>query len=111
MDHSLGTAAAMAIHRGIAGTELHHFDQSLDQVIDFPAVIAGNAAQKDTQEQAHEHADQADGQRNARAVEHTAEQVMPHPVGAPQIEGLGGILRPEKMDVRFKQAQNLYGSR
>src|SRR5260221_2393996 len=61
---------------------LDDLDQALDQDIDPAAVIAGDAADDDAEGEADGDADEADGQRDARAVEDAREQVAAEPVGA-----------------------------
>ena len=66
------------------GNGAEHLGDALHDGIEEAAVIAGDAADDDADRVAERHADQADGERNPRAVDEPREHVAPEPVGAEQ---------------------------
>src|SRR5258707_13280980 len=81
---------------------LDDLDQALDQNVDPAPVIAGDAADDDAEGEADGDADEADGERDARAVEDAREHVAAEPVGAEQ-EELAVLGRADEMDVALDQ--------
>src|SRR6185436_11824736 len=84
----------------------HHFDEALDQRVDPAAVIAGNSAQHDADDEAHRDTEQAHGERDAGAVDHAREHVAAETVGAEEKEGavLSGT---DKVEIRLEQVPEL----
>src|SRR5688572_13808076 len=62
----------------------HHLDHALHDVVDPAAVIAGEPAQDHAQDDRHRDADEADGERDAHAVEDARKHVASQPVRAEQ---------------------------
>src|SRR5882724_5737311 len=81
---------------------LDDLDQALDQDVDPAAVIAGDAADDDAEGEADGDADEADGERDARAVEDAREHVAAEPVGAEQ-EERAAVGRAGKMEVALDE--------
>ena len=93
--------AASAIHSGMLGQRLQDLDDALDDQIEDAAVIAGEPADDDAEHEADGDAEQADGQRDARAVDDARQHVAPEPVGAEQ-EQLAALGRADEMEVRSR---------
>ena len=72
------------------------------------AVIAGQAADDDAEHEAERDADQADGQRDARAIDDARQHVAAEPVGAEQ-EQLAVLGRADEMQVALDQAPEFVG--
>ncbi len=81
---------------------LDDLDDALDDQIERAAIIAGEAADDDAQRERDGDADEADRQRNPRAVNHAREHVAAKPVGAEQ-EQRAAFGRAEQMPVGFEQ--------
>src|SRR5206468_5510406 len=64
----------------------HHLDEALDHVVDPAAVIAGDAAEREADHEAHGDAEEAHGERDARAIHDAGKYLAPEPVGAEEIE-------------------------
>ena len=79
-----GSAAESAIQSGSSGMERSTSVMRCTIGIEEAAVIAGDAADDDADHVAQRDADQADGERDARAVDEPREHVAPEPVGAEQ---------------------------
>ena len=71
-------------------------------------MIAGEPADDDAEHEADGDAEQADGQRDARAVDDARQHVAAEPVGAEQ-EQLAALGRADQMEVAFEQAPELVG--
>ena len=63
---------------------LQELDHALDEHIRGAAVIAGDAAEDQTEDEANRQAQQTDEKRCARAQEHAAEQIPPQAIRARQ---------------------------
>src|SRR5271167_3252156 len=63
---------------------LHDLDAALDHDVGPAAVIPGDATDDDAERKTDRDADEADGQRDARAVDDAREEVAAEPVGAEQ---------------------------
>src|SRR5229473_142909 len=85
---------------------LDHLDAALDQDVCPATVIAGNAADHDAEREADDDADQADRQRDPRAVDDARQQVAAEPVGAEQ-EQLAAFGWADEMDIACDQAPEL----
>src|SRR5438874_5790096 len=66
-------------------------DHALDQRVGHPAVEAREPAQHHTQHEAHGHAEQPDGERDARAVHQPREEIAPLHVGAQHEDRARGV--------------------
>ena len=86
------------------GNGADEFDDALDEIVGCASVEAGDAAEEDAEEEAEEDAEKADRHRDARAVDHAAQEVAPHAVGAEEVDGHLGIGRADQVEVRFPQA-------
>src|SRR3954468_17112902 len=65
----------------------HHLDEALDDVVEPAAVVAGDAAEGQADGEADDDAEEADGERDARAIDDAAEKVAAQAIGAQYIEG------------------------
>src|SRR5262249_15249125 len=64
-----------------------YLDQALREVVDPAAVVAGKAADDDAQREAERDPDQADGQRNAGAIDQTRQHVAAKLIGTEEMNG------------------------
>src|SRR5689334_6030143 len=85
---------------------LDDLDGALDHVVDPAAVVAGDAADHEAEDEAQGDAEQADGERDARRVDDTAEHVAPESVGAEQ-EKRSAFGRTDEMEAAGDEAPEL----
>src|SRR5579883_585029 len=85
------------------GKRLYDLDEPLDQHVDRAAVIAGDAADHDTQGEADGDTHEADRERDPRAIDDARQKIAPEPVGAEQKQraARGGA---EKMQIAWEEA-------
>ena len=95
--------AASAIHSGMLGIDCSTSMMRWTIRSKHAAVIAGEPADDDAEHEADGDAEQADGQRDARAVDDARQHVAAEPVGAEQ-EELAVLGRADEMDVALEQA-------
>lgn len=62
----------------------HKIDHPLQEEIDAAAVISRDTAEHDAEHEREEDTDEADRQRDLRALDRSAEDIAPKPVGAEQ---------------------------
>ena len=80
-------------------------DDALDQVVGEAAEVARDAAQGESDHEAEQDTDQADGDRDAGAVDHPREQVAAEAVGAEDEER--SVLGAEQVQVGTEQVPQL----
>ena len=78
-------------------------DSTLDQDVGPPAVIAGNPADQNTKCKADSHAEKPDGERNARSVDHSRQQIAAQPIGPAQ-KKLPADGRAHQVQITWKQS-------
>ncbi len=90
-------------------------DHALDDVVDHAAEVAGHAAQQRSQEEGQGHADQADGQRNARAVHRARKDVPRQRIQAEDPDAdagpVAGLPQTEESVPHFHQSRQAIGLR
>src|SRR5215470_18311247 len=82
---------------------LDDLDHALDEHVDPTAVIAGDAAEKETQGEADGNANEAHRQRDARAIEDARKHVTAEPIGAEEKE-LSVLGRADEMKIALPEA-------
>ena len=83
----------------------HDLDDPLREAVHPAAVIAGEPAYDDAERKGNEDADEAHGERDARAVHDAREHVPPEPVGAEQEQRRAAPIRgADEMQVGLEQA-------
>src|SRR6516162_4496956 len=82
---------------------LNDLDHALDEHVDPTAVIAGDAAEKETQCEADGNANEAHGERDTRAIEDARQHVTAEPVGAEK-EELSVLGRADEMKIALPEA-------
>ncbi len=85
-----------------AGDRLQHLDDALDDEVENAAAIACEAPDHDAEDEAHGHAEKADGQRYARTIDDARQHVAAKPVGAQQ-EHLAVLGGADEVDVGIEQ--------
>ncbi len=85
----------------------NHLDHALHDVVDAAAVVAGSNPQDRPDDQAQEHADEADGQRHLAADDDARELIAPLAVGAEQVDRLLRVFRAEQVEIHGDQAEEL----
>ena len=101
-----GMIAASAIHSGMLGSDCSTSMMRWTIEVEQAAVIAGEPADDDAEHEADGDADQADGERDARAVDDARQHVAAEPVGAEQ-EELAALGRADEVEVAFEQPPEL----
>src|ERR1700730_13910824 len=81
---------------------LDDLDPALDQDVGPPAIIAGNPADQNPERKADRHAEQPDGQRDPRPVDHSRQQIAAEPIG-PRQKKLPADGRTHQVQITWKQ--------
>ena len=90
------------------GQRAQDLDQALHGSVDEAAEIAGEPAERQPEDEGDDDADEADGQRDARAVDDAREQVAAELVGAEQ-EQRAVLGRADEMEIGRGRARRAVG--
>ncbi len=102
----------------MVGKERDHFDDALDDIIRHAHIIARSGAQDRAKDDAHRHADQANGHRDLPAHQDAGEHIAPDRIGAHQVNAVCLVhaeqvnigLDKTKQCVRIALDKKLHGS-